>query len=170
MKNIFKKEGDYFPYKIFQDNDENEKNYYSNNSIKIHHKRKRKVALDIYKVLKSVTLSSDIFLNYMDDYNNLTQDYCFKTPKNSVYPLRKNLRYLSLASIQDIQTKSKTNKRPMSAKVYTNAKLDKKKFKLKEKNKNKEKRNIYRKRISLSEKFNKSIDLDNDKYIQKKKF
>ena len=170
MKNIFKKGGDYFPYKIFQDNDENEKNYYNNNSIKIHHKRKRKVALDIYKVLKSVTLSSDIFLNYMDDYNNLTQDYCFKTPKNSVYPLRKNLRYLSLASIQDIQTKSKTNKRPMSAKVYTNAKLDKKKFKLKEKNKNKEKRNIYRKRISLSEKFNKSIDLDNDKYIQKKNF
>ena len=170
MKNIFKKGGDYFPYKIFQDNDENEKNYYSNNSIRIHHKRKRKVALDIYKVLKSVTLSSDIFLNYMDDYNNLTQDYCFKTPKNSVYPLRKNLRYLSLASIQDIQTKSKTNKRPMSAKVYTNAKLGKKKFKLKEKNKNKEKRNIYRKRISLSEKFNKSIDLDNDKYIQKKNF
>ena len=170
MKNIFKKEGDYFPYKIFQDNDENEKNYYSNNSIKIHHKRKRKVALDIYKVLKSVTLSSDIFLNYMDDYNNLTQDYCFKTPKNSVYPLRKNLRYLSLASIQDIQTKSKKNKRPMSAKVYTNAKLGKKKIKLKEKNKNKEKRNIYRKRISLSEKFNKSIDLDNDKYIQKKNF
>ena len=170
MKNIFKKGGDYFPYKIFQDNDENEKNYYSNNSIKIHHKRKRKVALDIYKVLKSVTLSSDIFLNYMDDYNNLTQDYCFKTPKNSVYPLRKNLRYLSLASIQDIQTKSKNNKRPMSAKVYTNAKLGTKKFKLKEKNKNKEKRNIYRKRISLSEKFNKSIDLDNDKYIQKKNF
>ena len=170
MKNIFKKGGDYFPYKIFQDNDENEKNYYSNNSIRIHHKRKRKVALDIYKVLKSVTLSSDIFLNYMDDYNNLTQDYCFKTPKNSVYPLRKNLRYLSLASIQDIQTKSKNNKRPMSAKVYTNAKLGKKKFKLKEKNKNKEKRNIYRKRISLSEKFNKSIDLDNDKYIQKKNF
>ena len=170
MKNIFKKGGDYFPYKIFQDNDENEKNYYSNNSIKVHHKRKRKVALDIYKVLKSVTLSSDIFLNYMDDYNNLTQDYCFKTPKNSVYPLRKNLRYLSLASIQDIQTKSKNNKRPMSAKVYNNVKLDKKKFKLKEKNKNKEKRNIYRKRISLSEKFNKSIDLDNDKYIQKKNF
>lgn len=170
MKNIFKKEGDYFPYKIFQDNDENEKNYYNNNSIKVHHKRKRKIALDIYKVLKSVTLSSDIFLNYMDDYNNLTQDYCFKTPRNSVYPLRKNLRYLSLASIQDIQTKSKTNKRPMSAKVYTNAKLGKKKFKLIEKNKNKEKRNIYRKRISLSEKFNKSIDLDNDKYIQKKNF
>ena len=170
MKNIFKKGGDYFPYKIFQDNDENEKNYYNNNSIKVHHKRKRKIALDIYKVLKSVTLSSDIFLNYMDDYNNLTQDYCFKTPKNSVYPLRKNLRYLSLASIQDIQTKSKNNKRLMSAKVYTNAKLGKKKFKLKEKNKNKEKRNIYRKRISLSEKFNKSIDLDNDKYIQKKNF
>ena len=35
----------------------------------------------IAKKLKSMTLSNELYSNYMDYYSSLTQDYCFKTPR-----------------------------------------------------------------------------------------
>ena len=55
----------------------------------------------IAKKLKSMTLSNELYSNYMDYYSNLTQDYCFKTPKIANYPLRKNQKYLPIKSQQN---------------------------------------------------------------------
>ena len=48
-----------------------------------------------------MTLSNELYSNYMDYYSNLTQDYCFKTPKIANYPLRKNQKYLPIKSQQN---------------------------------------------------------------------
>ena len=61
----------------------------------------------ISKNLKSMTLSNELYLNYMDYYSNLTQDYCFKSPKVSNYPIRKNEKYLSIKSQQKFNQSSK---------------------------------------------------------------
>ena len=55
----------------------------------------------ISKNLKLMTLSNELYLNYMDYYSNLTQDYCFKSPKISNYPILKNEKYLSIKSHQN---------------------------------------------------------------------
>ena len=52
----------------------------------------------ISKSLKSVTLSSKLYSNYINYYSNITQDYTFKTPKVSNYPLLKNEKYLPITS------------------------------------------------------------------------
>ena len=178
MKNEFKKKKEYFPYRIFQKNEENKKLYLNVNSIEHSHRKRRKVAIDIYKNLKSMAKSTEIFSDYMVNYSTLTQDFCFKTPTNSVYPIRKNSRYLSAACLLDIKMKYKLNKnkRPMSAIVPNNNKLSERKFKIKvnqikEKKKiNFKRNNFYRNKSALSEKYNKSIDLDNDNNLKKKNF
>ena len=177
MKNEFKKKREYFPYKIFQKNEENKKLYLNIKSAEHPRKKRRKVAIDVYKNLKSVAKSTEIFSDYMVSYTTLTQDFCFKTPTNSIYPLRKNPRYLSAACLLDIKRKFKLNQneRPMSA-IVTNNKLSEKKFKIRmnrirEKKKiNFKRNNIYRNKSALPEKFNKSIDLDNDNQQKKKNF
>ena len=180
MRNEFKKKTEYFPYKIFQKNEENKTLYLNVNSVQHPTKKKKKIAIDIYKNLKSVTKSTEIFSDYMVSYTSLTQDYCFKTPTNSIYPLRKNSRYLSAASLQDIKMKSKLskNKRPISAIISSNILNERnnkiKKEQMKEKKKikfNNFKRNIlFKDKNTLSEKYNKSIDLDNDDYSKQKNF
>ena len=177
MKNEFKKKREYFPYKIFQKNEENKKLYLNIKSAEHPRKKRRKVAIDVYKNLKSVAKSTEIFSDYMVSYTTLTQDFCFKTPTNSIYPLRKNPRYLSAACLLDIKRKYKLNQneRPMSA-ITTNNKLSEKKFKIRmnqirEKKKiNFKRNNIYRNKSALPEKFNKSIDLDNDNQQKNKNF
>ena len=52
----------------------------------------------ISKSLKSVTLSSQLYSNYINYYSNLTQDYTFKTPQVSNYPILKNEKYLPITS------------------------------------------------------------------------
>ena len=52
----------------------------------------------ISKSLKSVTLSSRLYGNYINYYSNITQDYTFKTPRMSNYPLLKNEKYLPITS------------------------------------------------------------------------
>ena len=44
-------------------------------------------------------------MSYMDYYSNLTQDYCFKTPRIVNYPLRKNQKYLPIKSQQNFSSK-----------------------------------------------------------------
>ena len=64
----------------------------------------------IAKKLKSMTLSNELYSNYMDYYSNLTQDYCFKTPKIANYPLRKNQKYLPIKSQQNFPSKAINSK------------------------------------------------------------
>ena len=52
----------------------------------------------ISKNLKSMTLSNESYTQYINYYSNLTQDYTFKTPRISSYPLRKNEKYLPITS------------------------------------------------------------------------
>ena len=52
----------------------------------------------ISKKLKSMTLSNESYTNYINYYSSLTQDYTFKTPRVSSYPLRKNQKYLPITS------------------------------------------------------------------------
>ena len=59
----------------------------------------------ISKKLKSMTLSNELYSNYMDYYSSLTQDYCFKTPRVANYPLRKNQKYLPIKSQQNFSSK-----------------------------------------------------------------
>ena len=121
MKNAFNKKKDFFPYNIFQKKEKKRKVYLNMNSDHIFHKKKKKVSFDIHRSLKSVAKSTKIYSDYMESYTTITQDFCFKTPSNSIYPLRKNPRYLSVASLQDVKhkflsdQKKTNNKRPMSA-------------------------------------------------------
>ena len=183
MKNEFIKTKEYFPYKIFQKNEVNKRNYLNNNKVELYKRKKKKVALDICKNLKSVTKSSEVFSGYMDNYINITQDHCFKTPTNTIYPLRKNSRYLSAASIQEIKRKyklaSSKNKRPISAVIPSHNKLMERKSIIKRKQiiENQKlkinsfnRRNLYLNKNTLSERYSKSIDLDNDKSVKNKNF
>ena len=180
MKNEFKRIKEQFPYKIFQRNEENKKEYLNNNN-KYSEKKERKPTIKIIKNLKLVTRSTDIFKNYMINYKTMTEDYCFKSPSNSVYPLRKNKKYLSAASLKDIEIKTKLmknkKKRPISAIISENNKINEnkykikiKQYKIKNKRNNRINNNNLGKTNSLSEKFNKSIDLDNNEFIKNKNF
>ena len=125
MKARLKKRINYFPYKIFQKNSQinnqrasTGKNLPFFNSFEMPIKHK-KIVIDISKNLKSVAISNKLFSNYMENYNNLTQDYCFKSPDNDSYPIRKNFRYLSAGTIRNAIYDHKTEtrrllKRPIS--------------------------------------------------------
>ena len=52
----------------------------------------------ISKSLKSVTLSSKNYGDYIDLYSKITQEHTFKTPKMTKYPLLKNKKFLPITS------------------------------------------------------------------------
>ena len=169
MKNAFNKKKDFFPYNIFLKKEKKRKVYLNMNSDHIFHKKKKKVSFDIHRSLKSVAKSTKIYSDYMESYTTITQDFCFKTPSNSIYPLRKNPRYLSVASLQDVKhkflsdQKKTNNKRPMSAMPFF--------YKIAKKNNDKEKLKKEKKsRNKLTERFDESIDLDNDNFTKLKNF
>jgi hypothetical protein len=175
MKNELEKMEEYLPYKIFQKNEDNKKVYLNKYNSTKKNPKKVKTTIAICKNLKSVTKSTNIYSNYIGSYTLFTQDYCFKTPANSVYPLRKNIRYLSHASLQDLKMKSKLsikkNRRPLSAFISSDKELISKKIKLK---KNpiyrNDKNQLNNNKYFLSEQFSKSIDLDNNENIKTKNF
>ena len=110
----------------------------------------------------------------MMGYKTITQDFCFKSPDNLIYPLRKNSKFLSVASLQDIKQKSRNQKgkRPASAIIFGRSNFNEKTYRLK---KDENKSNTKRRRRNkdgylLTDKFNESIDLDNDENIKKKNF
>jgi len=57
----------------------------------------------ISKSLKSVTLSSKLYSNYINYYSIITQDHAFKTPKVSRYPILKNQKYLPIGSQSTVE-------------------------------------------------------------------
>ena len=121
MKNYLKQKEDFYPYKIFQKNSQFNNINLSNNTNSTFPLMHKKIVIDISKSLKSVAISNKLFSNYMENYNNLTQDFCFKTPDKQSYPIRKNIRFLSAESIKNLKDKNDSSKmkilkRPISVK------------------------------------------------------
>ena len=126
MKIKLKKKINYSPYKIFQRNYTHEKLSSFNYSQIPKYKN---AVIDISKNLKSVAISNKLFSSYMENYTNLTQDHCFKSPDIDNYPIRKNLRYLSASSVNNTKNFYKLNKRkilnkPLSSNNKFNLKLN----------------------------------------------
>ena len=102
MDKLKKKKKYYFPYKIFSMERKSksqtyifEKDASSLNSMYLNNKKNTEIN-NYVKKLKSTILSNKIFSKYMDNYVGQTQDFCFKNPGNTIYPLKKNYQYLPL--------------------------------------------------------------------------
>ena len=63
----------------------------------------------ISKRLKSMTLSNELYTNYINYYCNLTQEHCFKIPRVSCYPVRKNQKYLPITYQQNNKNNDMNN-------------------------------------------------------------
>ena len=198
MKQI-KKKINYFPYKIFQKNIQNRPNnmpsFNSGESFPQH----KKLILDISKDLKSVAISNKLYTDYIVNYNNLTQEFCFKSPDNNKYPLRKNTKYLSEACKKNANIlykheKMNNKQRPFSSSTYTNKTNDRfrlymgrnkyndRKIKLKfgsgyeqtifRNNRvlSMTENDAYNKNLLTTSETNNNIDLDNDKKTKSENF
>ena len=129
MESIKNERKYYFPYKLF----DIEKR--SNSQISIYKNAKEapfsspislKNKLGIYnysKKLKSTILSSRIFSSYMDNYTGQTQEYCFKSPSITFYPLKKNYHLLPLNARKNYNS-SEENK-TTNVNTMTNTVLEK---------------------------------------------
>ena len=73
-----------------------------NQSFRPLSKIKSQSFFDVEKKLKKMTLSNKSFFNYMDKYTKLTQNYTFKTPNISLYPKKKNPKYLPIFYLHKI--------------------------------------------------------------------
>ena len=102
MENNKKKVKYYFPYKLFDIESRsksqislfNRQNLPPNTSP---FNRNDKIGVYNYsKKLKSTILSNKLFSQYMNNYIGQTQDYCFKSPYNTFYPIKKNYHLLPL--------------------------------------------------------------------------
>ena len=73
------------------------RNTYNKNNRKLTtYNRPNSALLPVSKSLKSITLSSQIYSNYIGYYSNLTQIHSFKNPRFDQYPLRKNKDFLAI--------------------------------------------------------------------------
>ena len=73
------------------------RNTYNKNDRKLTtYNRPNSALLSVSKSLKSITLSSQIYSNYIGYYSNLTQIHSFKNPRFDQYPLRKNKDFLAI--------------------------------------------------------------------------
>ena len=88
-------------------------------SLRPFSKIKSESLFDIEKKLKKMTLSNKSFFNYMNKYTKLTQNFTFKTPNISLYPKKKNPKYLSIFYLQKIGYKP-----PEEEKLKDNQKND----------------------------------------------
>ena len=102
MEKLKKKKKYYFPYKIFNlDNkSKSQPNLFENKisalNIICSNNKKNDEVHGFVKKLKSTILSNKIFSKYMNNYTGQTQDFCFKSPDNLVYPLKKNYQLLPI--------------------------------------------------------------------------
>ena len=53
-----------------------------------------------------MSLSNKEFFNYMNKYTKLTQNFTFKSPNISTYPIKKNPKFLSIQYLKQINNKS----------------------------------------------------------------
>ena len=105
------------------------RNTYNNNNDRqlTTYNRPSSAMLPVSKSLKSITLSSNTYSNYIYYYSNLTQIHSFKSPRFDQYPLRKNKDYLSIKfrsltareSNKNKATKKSEEKKPLNFKYYS---------------------------------------------------
>ena len=102
MEKLKKKKRYYFPYKLFNldHKSKSQTNIFQRNISPLHsiylNSKKNMEVNSFVKKLKSTILSNKIFSKYMDNYIGQTQDFCFKSPENTVYPLKKNFQFLPI--------------------------------------------------------------------------
>ena len=69
-------------------------------------KTKNESLFEVEKKLKKMALSNRSFFNYMNKYTKLTQNFTFKTPNISMYPKKKNQKYLPISYLEKIGYKN----------------------------------------------------------------
>ena len=199
MSTKLTKKLNYSPYNIFERNSPLNNRTSTNNKLPIFNSfelppKHKKIVIDISKNLKSVAISNKLFSNYMENYNNLTQDFCFKSPDNSSYPIRKNFRYLSAGTIKNAKQSYKTGPRkiirkPISVNTFKKQEINNrinnnKKYFINYTNKRNSKNNdlllslsegVYNKKCNFGNSENNNInnnniDLDNNKNLKQQHF
>ena len=117
MEKIKKKMKLYFPYKLFdiEGRSKSQISLFKRPDIApisspMGNNNKKYGVNNYSKKLKSTILSSKIFSQYMNNYVRLTQDFCFKSPTNTSYPLKKNYHLLPLRERRNLAfDENKTN-------------------------------------------------------------
>lgn len=112
MEKLEKKKKYYFPYKIFnvESKSKSQTNIIKDNlTLNSHNSKNRNRINDYVKKLKSTILSNKIFSKYMDNYIGQTQDFCFKSPECTVYPMKKNYQYLPIDIKRNLSAQEVTN-------------------------------------------------------------
>lgn len=71
----------------------------------------------INQKLKSLAVSKDKYLNYVNKYARLTQNFCFKSPNILSYPIKKNKKFLPITSKSN-ETPPKTEKNNNSNHIF----------------------------------------------------
>ena len=127
MEKLKKKKKYYFPYKIFnvESKSKSQTNITKNHLIlnPLNSKNKSGIKVNDYvKKLKSTILSNKIFSKYMDNYIGQTQDFCFKSPECTIYPMKKNFQYLPIdikrnLSVQEVTSDERRNNRDQANSV-----------------------------------------------------
>ena len=189
MKYYLKQQEYYFPYKIFQKSNQNRNKNLSNYSNSHAPTLHNKIVIDTSKNLKSVAMSNKLFSNYMESYNNLTKYSCFKTPDKDSYPLRRNIKYLSVESIKNLKNNNSYKMKLLKSvksnfariKLFNNNKINNSniKNKIKKNNNNKDllpsfsdgnfKKNSLT-NFEIKDSTITTIDLDNNKNIKQEHF
>jgi len=114
MEKLKKKKKYYFPYKIFnvESKSKSQTNITKDNLTlnPLNTKTRNGIKVNDYvKKLKSTILSNKIFSKYMDNYLGQTQDFCFKSPECTVYPMKKNFQYLPIDIKRNISAQEVTS-------------------------------------------------------------
>ena len=130
MERLKKKKKYYFPYKIFSIESKSKsqtniiKDKLTLNSLNSINKNGIKVN-DYVKKLKSTILSNKIFSKYMDNYIGQTQDFCFKSPECTVYPMKKNFQYLPIDIKRNLSVREVTSDERRNNENQTNSVIEK---------------------------------------------
>ena len=95
-----------------------------NKSIKEHlitnYDSKTSIYSNLSRSLKTITLNSKFYSNYIGSYSTFTQEHSFKTPRVKKYPLLKNKAYLSI-KLQPLTSRDSSNEKIFSTTDRTNS-------------------------------------------------
>ena len=95
-----------------------------NKSIKEHlitnYDSKTSIYSNLSRSLKTITLNSKFYSNYIGSYSTFTQEHSFKTPRVKKYPLLKNKAYLSI-KLQPLTSRDSSNEKIFSTTDRSNS-------------------------------------------------
>ena len=81
---------------------------------------KTSIYSNLSRSLKTITLNSKFYSNYIGSYSTFTQEHSFKTPRVKKYPLLKNKAYLSI-KLQPLTSRDSSNEKIFSTTDRTNS-------------------------------------------------